>query len=643
MSKTYILLKDRAECLLALADELKQSFGLMPVKQKQDFITGIEDAGVLWIRKQDPGSGNIVKVLEKLAADGTVKSSLIYIAFPYITKGQSVPIRIHLKDLAKRDCRITWLAADEDDNGKGNKSEIRKICDRPELSFVSMNEYVLEKENESPRTPWDKMKDEQKRFMYVEYRLRYLFMGQNTAEYHLRDILVELIKMKSSESFSYTVPLLARESGSGRLSAKKTEELMKRFVSKGCLTIAGKSPSIDNVKRRIVKYAMLDQHVLIRGESGTGKENAAYFIHELSHRRTHKCIDINCAGLSDDLFISTLFGHVKGSYSGANRDHFGFVEEAKDGCIFLDELHQLSQPCQAKLLRFMQSGEYYRLGENVPHRVQCRVIAAGQPEALRNKLLPDLYNRLAVAELDLPSIAELKANGEDIITIAYNRSDALRGEHGVIEKEDGTLESITINRGHVKAFWQRIDATRELVLSYDWPGNTREMVVAIQQNMLYDEPWEEIIKRKLKNQELSSASSARVIAFSQAEIHSTLSGAEVGSKPTVAPLTDLTLETHSAPIATTTKDGIKFLHVTPTSNLLTIDELITAYSNHVYNCLLNNYGIKKGYIHKILGVSNGDTFNNYLMGKEAAEKKNKAKKANSDPAPQQKSSKTRSR
>ncbi len=608
MAGNYFLIKDRAECLLALTDKLKQSFISLDSGERQSRITDIENATVLWVRKQNDVDENIVKVVTRLAADNAVKDAPIYIVFPYISQSQSSPLIVQLEILLSRNCRITWLAAKEDDNGKNQKSEIQKICNKLEIQFVSMKEYVLEQENESTRIPWEKMQPGQKRFMYVEYRLRYLYMGQNKPEFHLRDIIVELVKEHGNGSFGYTVPLLAREMGSGRLSTEKTQNLVKRFVDKGCLAIAGKSASIDVLKRRIVKYAMLDLHVMISGESGTGKENAAYFIHELGHRRTHPCIDINCAGLSDELFVSTLFGHAKGSFSGANSDHSGLVEEAKDGCIFLDELHQLSKPCQAKLLRFLQSGEYYRLGENTVRKVRCRVIAAGQPRGLSRKLLPDLYNRLAVAELHLPSIAELQANGEDIITIAYNRSDALRGEHCVVENDDGTLSSFTINRGHVKAFWQLIDRYRDLVLSYDWPGNTREMVVAIQQNMLYGEPLDEIIRRKIKNREKSPSVSANTVTRRSSEIE-------------------------SLPIDTSVNGCVAFLPATQSTELLTVEELQAAYVQHVYAYLGKELG--KGHLCHKLGIRHNETFNSYLLSSEERERLksvrqelNKAKREN---------------
>jgi DNA-binding NtrC family response regulator len=162
-----------------------------------------------------------------------------------------------------------------------------------------------------------------------------------------------------------------------KLSAKvdnmaEYRELEQRILSD---LMAG-SPSMQKVLKLAVKIAPTLSTVLICGESGTGKEFFARIIHHMSRRTDGKFVAVNCGAIPDTLFESELFGHVKGSFTGADRDRMGLVEEAHLGTLFLDEVAELSPSAQVKLLRFLQERTFKRIGENIQRTVNVRIIAA---------------------------------------------------------------------------------------------------------------------------------------------------------------------------------------------------------------------------------------------------------------------------
>jgi len=170
--------------------------------------------------------------------------------------------------------------------------------------------------------------------------------------------------------------------------------------------------AIDELRFRVNKIAATDFNVLIKGESGSGKEAIAWAIHELSLRRDKPFLAINCAGLPDELLESEMFGYRKGSHNQAHEDSVGILDSADGGTLFLDELPEMSPRIQAKLLRFMESGEYRPLGSVENRYSDTRIIAAGQPSRLdaEDGVRPDLKSRIGQLDVDLLPLREVERN-----------------------------------------------------------------------------------------------------------------------------------------------------------------------------------------------------------------------------------------
>ncbi|MBI3193768.1 MAG: sigma-54-dependent Fis family transcriptional regulator [Ignavibacteriae bacterium] len=195
--------------------------------------------------------------------------------------------------------------------------------------------------------------------------------------------------------------------------------------------------------------------VLIEGESGTGKELVAQYIHEQSTRRGKPFVKVNCAALAESLLESELFGHTKGAFTGAYKDREGRFEVAEGGTLFLDEVGEIAQPVQVKLLRFLQSREFERVGENITRKVDVRVIAATNRRLVESlqegNFREDLYYTINTVRLSLPPLRE---RPEDLLLLIY---------HFIHKFSSGR------NEAEISA-----DAVK-LLISYRWPGNIREL------------------------------------------------------------------------------------------------------------------------------------------------------------------------
>lgn len=214
---------------------------------------------------------------------------------------------------------------------------------------------------------------------------------------------------------------------------------------------------------RLIEYAADSQaNVLIQGESGTGKELVAEAIHNLSERRTKPLIKVNCAAISETLLESELFGHVKGSFTGAYKDKAGKFELANQGTIFLDEIGEISQAIQVKLLRVIQEKTIERVGSNRPVKVDMRIISATNRDLrdLMNKGLfrEDLFYRLNVFSIQMPALRQRKL---DIPVLV---------EHFIAKFNASTGKKI-------KGLSRK---TMLLMMNYNWPGNIRELQNAIE-------------------------------------------------------------------------------------------------------------------------------------------------------------------
>ena len=231
---------------------------------------------------------------------------------------------------------------------------------------------------------------------------------------------------------------------------------LKKKVSKGYQMI-GESPAISHIKEIIEKVAATDARVLITGPNGTGKELVAHWLHEKSDRIKAPMIEVNCAAIPSELIESELFGHVKGSFTGANKDRAGKFEAANGGTIFLDEIGDMSLSAQAKVLRALQESKISRVGSDKDIKVNVRIVAATnknlKEEISEGRFREDLYHRLAVILIKVPALNDRR---EDIPLLISFFANKITKEQGMPEK---TFSSQAIT----------------LLQKYDWTGNIREL------------------------------------------------------------------------------------------------------------------------------------------------------------------------
>lgn len=231
---------------------------------------------------------------------------------------------------------------------------------------------------------------------------------------------------------------------------------LKRKVSKQ-YTMIGNSESLNNIREIIDKVAATEARVLITGPNGTGKELVAHQIHEKSDRNKKTLIEVNCAAIPAELIESELFGHVKGSFTGAVKDKQGKFELANNGTIFLDEIGDMSLSAQAKVLRALQEGKISPVGSEKEIDVNVRVIAATNKDLRKEidegKFREDLYHRLAVIIVEVPALNDRK---DDIPALV---------EHFVNNIAEN--QGIPMKNFDESAF----DALKEI----DWTGNIREL------------------------------------------------------------------------------------------------------------------------------------------------------------------------
>jgi formate hydrogenlyase transcriptional activator len=230
--------------------------------------------------------------------------------------------------------------------------------------------------------------------------------------------------------------------------------------------IVGASPAVQAVLSRISKVAPSDSTVLVTGETGTGKELVARAIHRHSQRSSHAFISVNCAAIPGDLIASDLFGHEKGAFTGAMQHRFGRFELASGGTIFLDEVGELPAQTQVALLRVLQEREFERVGGTHPIRADVRVIAATnrdlQAAIGAGSFRCDLFYRLNVFPIEMPSLRERR---EDIPLLVEFFIDCYARKAG-------------------KNIRRVAKKTLELLQSYPWPGNIRELQNVIQRSVI---------------------------------------------------------------------------------------------------------------------------------------------------------------
>ena len=247
-----------------------------------------------------------------------------------------------------------------------------------------------------------------------------------------------------------------------REGLKRELELFSEDADKRYRLVVGKSDKMNEAVETAKKAATSKATILLLGESGTGKEIFARAIHNWSERRSQPFVAINCVALSKELLESELFGHEKGSFTGADQLKKGKMELANGGTVFLDEIGDVSQELQTKLLRFLQEREFDRVGGVRPIHVDVRIVAATNRDldiaVKEGRFREDLYHRLNVVAIMLPP---LRARREDIPTLAHHFLQRFAEE---VKKNLSEISKEALGK----------------LSAYDWPGNVRELTNVIE-------------------------------------------------------------------------------------------------------------------------------------------------------------------
>lgn len=230
--------------------------------------------------------------------------------------------------------------------------------------------------------------------------------------------------------------------------------------------IIGRSPMLADVISQARKVAATDVSVLINGETGTGKEVFARAIHGASHRSDGAFLALNCSAFSRELLESELFGYKAGAFTGAIKDKKGLLEEANHGTVFLDEIGEMALELQSKLLRVLETGEFVKVGDTKTTRVDVRILSATnrnlKEEIANGRFREDLYFRLSVFRILLPPLRQRR---EDILLLAQHFI-------GLYARQIGrTAPSLS-------------SEAKNIFLAYQWPGNVREMMNAIEHGLI---------------------------------------------------------------------------------------------------------------------------------------------------------------
>ncbi len=250
--------------------------------------------------------------------------------------------------------------------------------------------------------------------------------------------------------------LITLRNATDRTNLVKETRILKKKVAK-IPEIVGVSPAITRIKDMIDRVAPTDARVLITGSNGTGKELVARWLHEKSNRNTMPFIEVNCAAIPSELIESELFGHEKGAFTSAVKQHKGKFEQADGGTLFMDEIGDMSLAAQAKVLRVLQENKLSRVGSDKDINVRVRVVAATnknlQEEIESGRFREDLYHRLSVIIIHVPPLCE---RVEDIPLLTRHFIDQICEESGMPYRaiEEEALEELS---------------------TYKWTGNIREL------------------------------------------------------------------------------------------------------------------------------------------------------------------------
>ncbi len=265
--------------------------------------------------------------------------------------------------------------------------------------------------------------------------------------------------------------------------------------------LIGESVALKQVIDKVIQVADTDITVLLEGESGVGKDVTAKAIHEISHRKHNDLVIVNCGAIPEGIIESELFGHEKGAFTGAHEAREGYFEKANGGTIFLDEIGDMPANVQVKLLRVLESGEYFRVGSSKARTTDVRVIAATNKDLWQlvqdEEFREDLYYRLDTVKVKLPPLRE---RPDDIIPIFRKFVTEFSAKY------DSVFKGFS-------------DEAKELLISYRWPGNVRELRNVAEQLVVLEKS-EFIDKEKLQKylkgrQHTGSADNLPVLADQQ--------------------------------------------------------------------------------------------------------------------------------
>ena len=249
--------------------------------------------------------------------------------------------------------------------------------------------------------------------------------------------------------------LITIKNASEKVSLVKETRILKKKVYGQ--PMIGESPAIQNIKEMIEKVAPTDARVLIIGANGTGKELVARNLHQKSHRSSMPYVEVNCAAIPSELIESELFGHEKGSFTSAIKQHKGKFEQADGGTLFLDEIGDMSLAAQAKVLRVLQERKLSRVGSDKDITVDVRVVAATnknlKEEIAKGTFREDLYHRLSVIVINVPKLDQRKS---DIPLLVDHFIDQICSETGMLPR-------------------QVDQEAMQMLVDKSWTGNIREL------------------------------------------------------------------------------------------------------------------------------------------------------------------------
>ena len=336
------------------------------------------------------------------------------------------------------------------------------------------------------------------------------------------DYLVKPVDVERLRAILRRVP----RTGELRAEIGELREELRKLGRYGHLL--GSSATMQKLYDQVGRVAPTSATVLLVGESGTGKELAAQTIHEMSRRKRAPFLPLNCGAVSPQLIESELFGHEKGSFTGADRQHKGYFERAHGGTLFLDEITEIPQELQVKLLRVLETGTFMRVGTTTPISTDVRIICATNrsPEGAvaDGKLREDLYHRLNVFPIAMPPLRE---RGTDIELLAQHFLD-------VLNKQEGAGKSFA-------------PSTVAALYAHSWPGNVRELKNYVQRAFILAD---EVIDAHLAPATVATPESAPLLSVrvgstldevSRRLIEATL--AECGSKRKAADMLGISLKT----------------------------------------------------------------------------------------------------